>query len=220
MGGRASSNPPPALSQLRPRVLVAGADPRRRRRPVGRGNRGVCRRSPGAVAVCATDCIAAATEFNMARIVAPAPPPRTVTRTAPPVTITQPPPPPVAVSPPSPAPRVPTQPFGDLGLRTPMSKPLCNGQGIVVLGNATTPGRYAEEIQRLLNTYPGASYLRTDQSCPSLRQADDEGDPIYTVYRPAGTSQREVCAGVHAAGGGAYGKWMDYTTDPEYMIPC
>ena len=101
-----------------------------------------------------------------------------------------------------------------------MSSPSCNGQGIVVLGSVTTPGRYAEGIQRLLNAHPGASYLRTDQSCPSLRRADDEGDPIYAVYRHAGATQREVCAAVHAAGGGAYGKWLDYSTNPEYIIPC
>jgi serine/threonine protein kinase, bacterial len=79
---------------------------------------------------------------------------------------------------------------------------------------------YADGIQRLLDLYPGASYLRTDQSCPSLRQADDEGDPIYTVYRPAGSSQSAVCAAVRAAGSGAYGKWLDYTTEPAFMIPC
>jgi serine/threonine protein kinase, bacterial len=25
---------------------------------------------------------------------------------------------------------------------------------------------------------------------------------------------------LRAAGGGAYGKWLDYETDPAYMIPC
>jgi serine/threonine protein kinase, bacterial len=140
--------------------------------------------------------------------------PKTVTETA---TITRPDaPPPSPVTPP----RAPTRPFGDLGLGTPMSTPLCNGQGIVVLGNVTTPGQYESGVQRLLNLHPGASYLRTDQSCSSLRQTDDEGDPIYTVYRPAGTSQREVCTGVRAAGGNAYGKWLDYMTDPSYIIPC
>ncbi|MCV7278338.1 serine/threonine protein kinase [Mycolicibacterium flavescens] len=137
---------------------------------------------------------------------APPPPPRSSTR----------PPAP----PPRPAPPTPTGPIGDLGLGTPMSRPLCNGQGIVVLGNVTTPGQYAQGIQRLLNMYPGASYLRTDQACPSLRQADDEGDPIYTVYVPAGYTQASVCAGVRAAGGDAYGKWLDYSTPPSYIIPC
>jgi serine/threonine protein kinase, bacterial len=139
-------------------------------------------------------------------------PPETVTQTA---TVT----PPGAPAPPAP-PREPRRPDGDLGLPTSMSKPLCNGQGIVVLGNVTTPGQYESGIQRLLNIYPGASYLRTDQSCPSLRQADDEGDPIYTVYRPAGSTRSDVWAAVCAAGGEAYGKMLDYTTDATDQILC
>ena len=122
--------------------------------------------------------------------------------------------------PPPPPPRTPSRPDGDLGLPTPMSKPLCNGQGIVVLGSVTTPGQYESGVQRLLNLHPGASYLRTDQSCPSLRQADDEGDPIYAVYRPAGSTQYEVWAAVCAAGGGAYGKVLDYGTDAAHQILC
>ena len=114
----------------------------------------------------------------------------------------------------------PTRGDGDLGLPTPISRPPCNGQGIVVLGNVTTPGQYESGVQRLLNLHPGASYLRTDRSCPSLRQADDEGDPIYTVYRPAGTTQYEVCSAVSSVGGDAYGKVMDYSTDPAHMITC
>jgi serine/threonine-protein kinase len=141
-------------------------------------------------------------------------PPGTVTRTA---TVTQPAPPPIPAPPP---PRTPQAPSGDLGLTTRMSRPACNGQGIVIVGSVTTPGQYPEGVQRLLDAHPGASYLRTDQSCPSLRQADDEGDPIYAVYRPVGTTQSQVCAGVHAAGSGTYGKWMDYTTDPAHIISC
>jgi serine/threonine protein kinase, bacterial len=138
-------------------------------------------------------------------------PPKTITETA---TVTQRP------SPPPPVPR-PTRLPGDLGLPTPISAPFCNGQGIVVLGNVTTPGMYAGGVQRLLNMHPGASYLRTDQSCPSLRQADDDGDPIYTVYRPTGSTQEGVvCAAVRAEGGDAYGKWLDYTTPASYIIPC
>jgi len=135
------------------------------------------------------------------------------TVTAPPVTITQPGQPPPTRTPSGPPP-------GDLGLATPMSKPVCNGQGIVVLGNVTTPGQYASGIQRLLNLFPGASYLRTDQSCPSLRQRSDEGNPIYTVFRPAGTTQGSICAAVRSAGGDAYGKWLDTKTDPNFLMRC
>lgn len=146
-------------------------------------------------------------------------PPRTVTQTAPPVTITQSQrvPAPRTEVPPAPPPRSPT---GDLGLTQPISKPQCNGQGIVILGNVTTPGLYPAGVQRLLDANPGAFYLRTDQTCPSLRAANEEGNPIYAVFIPAGNTQAEVCAAVHGAGGNAYGKWLDYTTDPGFIIPC
>ncbi|OBB77409.1 protein kinase [Mycobacterium sp. 852014-52144_SCH5372336] len=107
-----------------------------------------------------------------------------------------------------------------LNVNTPISQPNCDGMGIVVLSNAVTPGRYDAEIQSALNRFPGASYLRTDHSCPSLRQMSDNGTPIYAVYRPAGRTQADVCAAVRRAGGGAYGKWLDTTTDPKYIIPC
>ncbi|MFA5709004.1 serine/threonine-protein kinase [Mycolicibacterium sp.] len=149
-------------------------------------------------------------------------PPRTVTETAPPVTITQPNNPAPAPPPPRPpaSPRTATGGGGDLGLAQPMSRPSCKGQGIVVLGSVTTPGQYAAGVQRLLAAFPGASYLRTDQTCPSLRAATASGNPIYAVYRPAGNTTAEVCSSVRAAGGDSYGKWLDYTTEPSYRIPC
>ncbi|WP_029116402.1 serine/threonine-protein kinase [Mycobacterium sp. URHB0044] len=146
--------------------------------------------------------------------VGPSRPQRTVTQTAPPVTVTKP------GQPPAVPPLPPSRPPGDLGLETPISSPSCDGQGIVVLGSVTTPGQYAAGVQRLLNVFPGSSYLRTDRSCPSLRQATEEGDPIYTVFRTAGTTQGQVCAAVRAAGGDSYGKWLDTTTDSGYMITC
>lgn len=138
----------------------------------------------------------------------------TITETAPPVTVTRPGQSSVAI------PRPSAGPAGDLGLSIPMTLPRCNGQGIVVLGNVTTPGLYESGVQQLLNMFPGASYLRTDQSCPSLRQATEEGNPIYTIYVPAGGTQRQICAAVRSAGGDSYGKWLDTTTDASYIIPC
>ncbi|OBK86767.1 serine/threonine-protein kinase [Mycolicibacter sinensis] len=154
----------------------------------------------------------------------------TVTRSAaPPVTVTQPAPPPITVTRQAAPPVVTTSPPnatkagarpGDLGLGTPISFPSCNGQGVVIFGSVTTPGLYAAGVQRLLDAHPGAFYLRTDTSCPSLRQATDAGNPIYAVFTPAGTTQVQVCSAVRAAGGNAYGKWLDATTDPGYVIPC
>jgi serine/threonine-protein kinase len=101
-----------------------------------------------------------------------------------------------------------------------MSHPACDGTGIVVVGSAVTPGRYDADVRRTLAANPGASNLRTDESCPSLRQATEAGNPIYAVYRVAGRTPQQVCAAVRAAGGDAYGKWLDTVTDPTYIIQC
>ncbi|WP_149359207.1 hypothetical protein [Lolliginicoccus suaedae] len=108
---------------------------------------------------------------------------------------------------------------GGLGLSTPMTMPACDGTGIVILHSAITPGQYANEVQNALDTHPGARYLRTDQSCPSLRQSY-EGNPIYAVYYPAGTSRTELCARVRTVGGDAYGRWLDTTSDPSELVTC
>lgn len=114
----------------------------------------------------------------------------------------------------------PTADGGSLNVSVPMSHPACDGTGIVVLGSVTTPGQYAEGVQRLLAANPGASYLRTDQSCSSLRQRTADGNPIYAVYRVVGRSESAVCDAVRGVGGIAYGKWLDNTTAPDYIIPC
>lgn len=149
----------------------------------------------------------------------PPEPQHTVTYTAPPNTVTQPNQPPVVPIPSPPARRQAPQ-TGDLGLAQPISRPTCDGQGIVILGSVTTPGLYAAGVQRLLDANPGAFYLRTDHTCPSLRPATAEGNPIYAVYKLGGSTRSNVCAAVRAAGEGAYGKWLDTTTDPGYVIPC
>lgn len=107
-----------------------------------------------------------------------------------------------------------------LNVSKPITQPVCDGMGIVVLQNAVTPGKYDIEIQRGLDRFPDATYLRTDHSCPSLRQISDEGTPIYAVYRPAGRTHAAVCAAVRRAGGDAYGKWLDTVTDPAFILPC
>jgi serine/threonine-protein kinase len=55
-------------------------------------------------------------------------------------------------------------PSGDLNLGIPMSRPACDGTGIVIVGNAITPDRYREEVSQLLTDNPGSTYLRTDMS--------------------------------------------------------
>lgn len=111
-------------------------------------------------------------------------------------------------------------PTGDLGLGIPMSRPNCDGRGIVVLHSAVTPGAYAQEISAALAQNPGASYLRTDMACPSLRARDQNGNVIYAVYRPSGYSRQELCADVRAEGAPAYGRWLDTTSDPTRLVTC
>ena len=98
-----------------------------------------------------------------------------------------------------------------------MVNPPCDGRGIVILTSVTTPGRYAEGVAAALAKFPGSSYLRTDMTCPSLK-ARHNGDPIYAVYRPGGRTRAQLCAAVAAAGNGAYGKVLDYSTDPSYIV--
>lgn len=118
------------------------------------------------------------------------------------------------------APQENTGGSGDLGLSTPITRPSCDGRGIVVLYSAVTPGAYESEIRTALANNPGAKYLRTDQSCPSLRQRDDNGNIIYAVYRDSGYTRAEVCADVAVAPGGAYGRWLDTTSDPSQLVTC
>lgn len=92
--------------------------------------------------------------------------------------------------------------------------------GIVVIESVYTPGGYPAEVDRLLDAHPGALWLRTDQSCPSLRQATETGDPIYAVYRVAGYTEADICAAVRTEGGRAYGKWLDTVHPPDYVVPC
>lgn len=114
----------------------------------------------------------------------------------------------------------PVVPPGDLGLVTPVSRPQCDGRGVVILYSAVTPGAYAEEISTALARFPGASYLRTDLACPSLRPRAENGNVIYAVYQPSGYTREELCADVRAAGPPAYGRWLDTTSDPSVLVTC
>lgn len=108
----------------------------------------------------------------------------------------------------------------DLGLSVPLTVPACDGSGIVVIHSAISPGAYAQEVAAALASNPGARYLRTDRSCPSLRQQSTEGSPIYAVYRPSGYTTTELCNDVRLQGGDAYGKWLNTASDPALIVPC
>ena len=60
----------------------------------------------------------------------------------------------------------------------------------------------------------------TRESCSSLYQRSSEGTPTYAAYRPAGFSPAVGCVPVRAAGGSAYGKRLDNSTNPDADIDC
>ena len=106
----------------------------------------------------------------------------------------------------------------DLGLSVPISSPACDGRAVLILGNAVTPGSYERDVAALLEAHPGASYLRTDRSCGSLRDRDDDGDVIYAVYREVGHGRADACAALAGRSDDAYGKLLDEVSDPARFI--
>ncbi|OPX14686.1 serine/threonine-protein kinase, partial [Gordonia sp. i37] len=143
-----------------------------------------------------------------ARTVADASLTTTPTAAAPPNTASQATPTPTTPSVTTPSPAGSARAAFDLGLATPISTPACDGTGIVVVGNAVDPSNYAGEVQGYLTAFPGSSYLRTDQTCSSLRARDDNGNPIYAVYQVAGRTTADICRLRNQIGGTAYGKWL------------
>jgi hypothetical protein len=85
------------------------------------------------------------------------------------------------VVPPVLTPRPPARPAGDLGLSVPIANVGCTDRYLTLVHSATTPGSYEAEVAAMLASYPGTSYLRTDESCGSLAQHLN-GNPIYAVY--------------------------------------
>lgn len=105
----------------------------------------------------------------------------------------------------------------DLGLATPISTPPCDGTGIIVVANSTDPAGYRNDMAAALDNYPGARYLRTDQSCPSLRPRDDSGNLIYAAYVVVGQGRSAVCAALPAFPE-RYGKVLDTSSNPDIPI--
>lgn len=108
----------------------------------------------------------------------------------------------------------------DLGLSVPMTKPDCDGSFATFIGASVEPLQYAQEIDRLLQSYPGSSYLRTDITCASLRPVFDNGEAIYAVYfGPYGTF-REACDARSLGPSSSYVKPLDNFSDPNELPDC
>lgn len=104
---------------------------------------------------------------------------------------------------------------GDLGLSTTISTPACDGRAVVLVYNAVTNSRTSQQrqIEAALTQWPGASYLKPDPSCTSLRSTKD-GKQIYAVYFDVGNlDEQSLCATLkpysNSTAASPYAKYLD-----------
>lgn len=135
--------------------------------------------------------------------------------TAPPSTT-----PPSSVVPTTVPPQTDTTVPGDLALPEPMRRPACDGQFIVITANAVTPGEYQRQVAEAQQRFIGSAYLKTDQTCSSLRPVDDAGNAIYSIYYGPFPTLEETCAIRAQVGGDAYVKVLDETTPSSRIWDC
>jgi serine/threonine-protein kinase len=109
---------------------------------------------------------------------------------------------------------------GDLGIAgRPMQQPSCDGSYITVIASALGDSATAGGIAGLLEQYPGSEYLRTDQTCPSLR-ADVDGAPIYVVYFGPFAFDSDACAARANGPDGAYARMLSTEVGPNHSVAC
>lgn len=125
------------------------------------------------------------------------------------------PPPPVTTV----APTLPEVVPGDLGLAQPMLRPPCDDTYITVLASALDPATDATVVADALARYPGSEYLKTIETCPSLRPAVD-GAEIYVVYFGPFLTEAEACAGRSAGPSDAYVRMLSLTVPDTHRILC
>lgn len=145
-------------------------------------------------------------------------PPTAPSSTAPPVTAT-----PTTTSPPP-----PTTVPGDLDISGyTMTRPECDGAYIVSVGSY--PPDDTGHIRDALVRFPGTNYLRTDQTCPSLRATFPDnagtwaGKPIYMVVFGPYPLLQDACNQQTEARGlqpDAYTKVLEPTDDAINENPC
>lgn len=143
---------------------------------------------------------------------ATAPPP-----TAPAATEPTPTPTPTPTTPVAPGDTVP----GDLAVvGAPMARPVCQGEYITIIASAIGDQATAAGIRRVLDQYPDASYLRTDQSCDSLAQASASGEPIYVVFFGPFPEASDACASRSKGPSDAYAKQLVSGTGVSGAVSC
>lgn len=109
---------------------------------------------------------------------------------------------------------------GDLAIAgRPMQRPACNGSYITILASAIGEQASAVGIEAVLDDYPGANYLRTDQTCPSLNASVD-GQPIYVVYFGPFGDDEDACDARADGPDGAYARLLSDDVGPDHSVPC
>ena len=108
---------------------------------------------------------------------------------------------------------------GDLGLSQAMSTPSCDGSYITVVGSAVK-APYASQVREFLDDNPGSAYLRTDQTCSSLRASMPSGEAIYAAFFGPFGELSSACAKRDEVGGDAYVKVLDRVTDSSRIQDC
>jgi hypothetical protein len=109
---------------------------------------------------------------------------------------------------------------GDLGIPgRPMQRPGCDDSFITILASAIGDQATATGIASVLEAFPGSEYLRTDQTCSSLRP-DVDGAPIYVVYLGPFAFASDACAAQAQGPDGAYAKQLSNDIPPDRVVDC
>lgn len=109
---------------------------------------------------------------------------------------------------------------GDLAIPgRPMQRPPCEGGYITIVASAVGAQATADGIAAVLDSYPDAEYLRTDQTCSSLR-ADVDGEPIYVVYLGPFAFPEDACTARAEGPEGAYAKQLSNDVAPDQAVNC
>lgn len=120
----------------------------------------------------------------------------------------------------APSPPPPTTVPGDLALvGIDMARPDCDNSYITIVASAIDPVQYEIEVSAALGRHPGAQYLRTDQTCPSLRQ-DFEGAAIYVAFFGPFASPVDACAARSLGPADAYVRVLSLSEPPTHVINC
>lgn len=142
-------------------------------------------------------------------------PPTTAPPTIAPTTV-----PPTTIPPTTAAGADPDAVKGDLGIAgRPMRQPTCNGGYITVLASAIGDQASADSIAAVLDTYPDSNYLRTDQTCPSLRPAAG-GEAIYVVFLGPFALDIDACTARSEGPPDAYARRLSEDLGPDHTVDC